>query len=173
MLRPSRDTYVSESNTEILKATIPDATSTRNSIYASSTENISRLLEGWMGSSSSNANNNNINISTATEEENQAPADHKENESFLSYENLSSIANWNNLTSESDNAAKQTVQDERPCLSFLEKWLLDEAPVHADELMEASAGFCCNVHLTVILQAKEHDAKTMADVNAVNGLLLP
>ena len=70
MLHASRDSYIAVSATEILKARNPDATSICSSSYASSTENISRLLEAWMRSSP-NANNISI-VAMDTVRENQA-----------------------------------------------------------------------------------------------------
>jgi len=139
MLHASRDSYITVSNMDILKARNLDAVSTCNSAYASSTENISRLLEGWMRSSPS-ANNTNV-IAMATVKENQA----KELEPFLSFENLGSIANWDKLNSESAPCeGKERLQNEQPPLSFLEKWLLDEAAGHVDEFMEVSTDCCSN-----------------------------
>lgn len=93
MLHASRDSYIAVSATEILKARNPDATSICSSSYASSTENISRLLEAWMRSSP-NANNISI-VAMDTVKENQA----KELESRLSFKNLGSIAFWDELNS--------------------------------------------------------------------------
>ncbi|XP_020276146.1 transcription factor MYB30-like isoform X1 [Asparagus officinalis] len=137
MLSPSKDAYISSSDTDILKPEIPEATSTtRSTTYASSTENISRLLEGWMRSSSPNANttiNNSSNIQM-TVKENEVRDNEKELESLILFENLSNTVNWDKLTTESDSEVK----NEQPPLFFLEKWLLDEASGHVDELVDVS-----------------------------------
>jgi len=145
----SRDNYIAVSGTDSLKARNQDATSICSSSYASSTENISRLLEGWMRSSP-NANNTNI-VAMATVKDNQA----KDLESLLSFENLGSIADWEKLNSESTpheilDEGKEKMQNEQPPMSFLEKWLLDEAAGHVDELMDVPADCCSNTAAMII-----------------------
>ncbi|XP_039132473.1 transcription factor MYB60-like [Dioscorea cayenensis subsp. rotundata] len=126
-----------------------------SSTYASSTENISRLLEGWMRTSSSSSSPK--HIAAATMDQNNminsgsyVPASHGVFESMLSFDNLSSIA-WEKSSAESaifngDSEGKERVESHNnPPLSMLEKWLLDEATGQAEEdLMELSGGDQCS-----------------------------
>ncbi|KAJ0985331.1 hypothetical protein J5N97_003687 [Dioscorea zingiberensis] len=121
-----------------------------SSAYASSTENISRLLEGWMRSSPK------LNTATTTTPEQNlinsnsyAPASHGVLESMLSFDNLSSIA-WEKSSAESaifngDSEGKERIESHNPPLSMLEKWLLDEAAGQVEEdIMEISGGDRCS-----------------------------
>ncbi|XP_077240126.1 transcription factor MYB60-like [Tasmannia lanceolata] len=119
------------------------------STYASSTENISRLLEGWMKTSPettlqtaqekqqllSNENNNIQSTQTKAEKESCDTISHEELEYLLSFENLNSIA-WEKSSSDSTPHGSQSTLTERlnsmtetkmrSPFSFLEKWLVDE-----------------------------------------------
>lgn len=146
-----------------------------SSTYASSTENISRLLEGWMRNSPNSnlkkssqerqhsSNDNGNAIASASINCNQPKAEqescdiisHEELESLLSFENLNSMA-WERSSSDSTQHGSQSTANERhdsmadiklrsenqPPLSFLEKWLLDEATTttsgQVDELINQS-----------------------------------
>ncbi|KAF8398079.1 hypothetical protein HHK36_017005 [Tetracentron sinense] len=152
----------------------------QSSTYASSTENISRLLEGWMRSSPKsttlkrdqenndiNLDNNDISgIGTAVaatslqcyaakaEQESCDFISHEEFESLLSIENLSSVA-WEKSSDSNPSGYQADFTDERlhfmserkhrlenqPPVSFIEKWLLDEAAGQVEEMMELSPIF--------------------------------
>nr|URY18934.1 MYB protein [Zanthoxylum bungeanum] len=135
-----------------------------SSSYASSTENISRLLEGWMRSSPKTNNNssstllrgNNESIENSVaattiykpKEEQEGGGDLISNEEFISI--LSFEQNLNNETStkgycthdSANNIAvmaterKQIKSDQNnnPPLTFLEKWLLEESTAQVEEI---------------------------------------
>ncbi|KAK1278869.1 Myb-related protein 306 [Acorus gramineus] len=131
-----------------------------SSTYASSTENISRLLEGWMRSSpkpilkTSQEKHTQLNIPSTTTTTNNlfdvssggGVISNEEIESLLSYDNMSGIA-WEKSSTDSTvfhgcqsmvEEVKPRVEDHhhhRP-LSLLEKWLLDESAGHGEEMME-------------------------------------
>ncbi|KAJ6806518.1 myb-related protein 306 isoform X1 [Iris pallida] len=134
------------------------------STYASSTENISRLLEGWMRSSRK-ANTSTTTTATCLRLQQQQsvnnapPLSQEELESLLSYEHLGGGTGWEKSSAESslhgralstvaddDYEAKprldhtqQLQQQQQPQpLSMLEKWLLDEATGQVEGLMELS-----------------------------------
>lgn len=131
----------------------------QSSTYASSTENISRLLEGWMRSSPKQI----INGTTKDDEKGGGDiVSHEEFDSMLSFENLNNNASaWDNKSTcdsipekcseasavsdkNNNNINKQKVENENssaPPLSFLEKWLLDENVGHVEEMMELSPMF--------------------------------
>ncbi|XP_077226436.1 transcription factor MYB60-like [Tasmannia lanceolata] len=129
------------------------------STYASSTENISRLLEGWMrnspkaGLKTGQENNNTQSTQTKAEQESCNIIAHDELESLLSFENLSSMS-WEKSSSDSlplesqltptdrlnSMAETKMRSDNNTPLTFLEKWLLDEATTgQVEELMSLSA----------------------------------
>ncbi|KAK1397364.1 transcription factor MYB60 [Heracleum sosnowskyi] len=171
--------------------------SNSNTVYASSTENISRLLEGWMRSSPTTKKMNNLDASASSssvhlygshdssrttifgftqkadehkEYCNQELISNEEFESILSLDNIntaaSNMANWDdqNYSDKADdpddddhdhdeveqnhgNLAKEVNDHDHmntnpppppPPLSFLEKWLLEEASTTAqvEDLME-------------------------------------
>ncbi|XP_050220811.1 transcription factor MYB60 [Mercurialis annua] len=116
--RSSLDLYPNPTTTSTTTTTTTTTVSATAAPYASSTENISRLLEGWMrsSSSSSKANNNSGNNSSSMattsviECYNKPKGDqngggdlisHEEFESILSFENLSNVA-WENNKSTCD-----------------------------------------------------------------------
>ncbi|GFZ09398.1 myb domain protein 96 [Actinidia rufa] len=131
-----------------------------SSTYASSTENISRLLEGWMRSSpkanlnSSNGIGNHLVQNRQTPEAEQEGGDNlgsnEEFESILSFDKCNNIA-WDKSSCDSalkgsPNASideKEHVIHERkqkldhdPPFSFLENWLLGESGGQVEEMME-------------------------------------
>lgn len=128
-----------------------------SSTYASSIENISGLLEGWMRSSPKPTTvklerqqepsiafaNNNCSSSS------NAHIPHEVLESLLSFENLGCIG-WDKSSSDSSvchgpqsaitdtDGAKQRSDSHQPPMSVLEKWLLDEATGQVECPMEMS-----------------------------------
>ncbi|XP_065851826.1 transcription factor MYB60 [Euphorbia lathyris] len=119
--------------------------------YASSTENISRLLQGWMRSSPPAKENKDGNsVATKAEEEDCCGGggggdliSHEELESILSFENLSNVA-WgkSNLKECENEEKKMKSESNNPPLSFLEKWLLDETGnCQVEESMQLSPIF--------------------------------
>ncbi|KAE8679012.1 Transcription factor MYB3 [Hibiscus syriacus] len=142
------------------------SSSSSSSSYASSTENISRLLQGWMRSSPK-VNCDNIGSSSST------PANcdlisHGDGqlETILSFENMNSVALMENSTSKATfqdgeklNPEKKTKaghlknlnnddndnDNDNPPLSFLEKWFLDESSAaqveDMNQMMELSSIF--------------------------------
>ncbi|KAL3841072.1 hypothetical protein ACJIZ3_025663 [Penstemon smallii] len=123
--------------------------SENSSVYASSAENISRLLEGWMRSSSPikldnnnmssvNANRDFGKISTECTNGNSGSfeyyrADQIENEFPISNE-LECILSFDH----SLNEQKLRMDNNNPPLSFLEKWMLDESASQVEGVMELS-----------------------------------
>ncbi|KAG1327636.1 Myb-related protein [Cocos nucifera] len=138
------------------------------STYASNTENIPGLLEGWMRSTSPKSTPDEHQQSTNIDgngnellQGSQAKGDQwscaviskEDHDSLLSFENLSNIV-WDKSSSSSvdsvlqgtqpapaDAEAKHGVADGRqqPPLSLLEKWLLDETSGQVDGLVELPA----------------------------------
>ncbi|KAL5719360.1 hypothetical protein ACHQM5_012149 [Ranunculus cassubicifolius] len=109
--------------------TNPDSLPTSSSTYASSTENISRLLEGWMKTSTSPKD---INLGKPVYGETQNGSfqcndcnhdedddDNEDLQSLLSFQNNMSSLCWDKF--------EEKMESHPPPLSFLEKWLLDEA----------------------------------------------
>ncbi|PKA50528.1 Myb-related protein 306 [Apostasia shenzhenica] len=107
-----------------------------SSTYASSTENISRLLEGWIKSSpipnlnpSHEMNGNNISYAFPQDcfiRENKAMTDlHGEINSLLGFD---------------DSESEMRMESLKPPMFFLEKWLLEESAGQAEEaFMDLSA----------------------------------
>ncbi|GMI65018.1 myb domain protein 60 [Hibiscus trionum] len=117
--------------------------------YASSTENISRLLQGWMRSSPKNTNDNNNN--RKAEEEGGDLIFREGFESILSFEHMNNVA-WDKVAVTTENYNKKQKSDvnsnsknNNPPLSFLEKWLLDESSAgqveDMNQMMELSSIF--------------------------------
>ncbi|KAJ1393245.1 SANT/Myb domain [Sesbania bispinosa] len=127
-----------------------------SSTYASSTENISRLLKGWMGSSpkpDTEHENNKVVVKSAS-----VPLQ-EEFDSILSFENLNNNAAWDksNCDSMTQNGSEVAADDkghemlERNRqksddnsalpLSYFEKWLLDENVCQVEEMIELSPMF--------------------------------
>nr|GLL36754.1 myb-related protein 306 [Ipomoea trifida] len=138
----------------------PQIATSSSSLYASSAENISRLLEGWMRASSSSSSSKGFTSNSRTnntshggdleEEEDQtrpegaATGGNDNNGVIPKEEYLDSILTFgslmNGMESEScsGNNNKQKVNegndsDNPPPLSFLEKWLLDESAAQVEE----------------------------------------
>uniref|UniRef100_K9LWM4 R2R3 MYB n=1 Tax=Iris fulva TaxID=92176 RepID=K9LWM4_9ASPA len=146
--------------------TLPRFAQAASSTYASSTENISRLLEGWTRSSrKANMTRTSTTTTTTTtclklqqlQSVNNAPLSQEELESLLSYENLGGGIGWEKSSAESSHhhgrtdlsrmagddddyyEAKPRLDTQQPPpLSMLEKWLLDEATGQVEGLMELS-----------------------------------
>ncbi|RWW74375.1 hypothetical protein BHE74_00017681 [Ensete ventricosum] len=109
-------------NTEAVKQEMkfpPSRFSQTPSIYASSTENISRLLEGWVRSS--------------------PKAAAKKKEFAITDNNNSSSSGSSNTLAQANAEAKQDAETSQPPLSLLEKWLFDEALGQADGFLELPA----------------------------------
>ncbi|URE35365.1 Myb-like DNA-binding domain containing protein [Musa troglodytarum] len=123
------------------------------SIYACSTGNISRLLEGWARSSQKNtqgklqeraiaddshSSNNDATAAASVGEKSRDAGDqgrgaamaHQDLETLLSFENMSG-GSWEKTAAGkapfADAEAKQGGENHQPPLSLLEKWLFDEA----------------------------------------------
>ncbi|KAL4355406.1 hypothetical protein GQ457_06G016310 [Hibiscus cannabinus] len=131
--------------------------STATTTYASNTENISRLLQGWMTSPPKTANNNNNNRKA---EQGGGELISRE----VEFENMNNVA-WdkstcettsNGVCEEDDDKVKvaenynekqkadvnTNSKNNNPPLSFLEKWLLDESCAgQVEEMMELSSIF--------------------------------
>ncbi|CAN0830174.1 Transcription factor MYB60 [Linum grandiflorum] len=158
--------FVPPTSTTTSTSTMPKlaASASTSSLYASSTENISRLLSVWMMKTSSSTttvgpseqnlnkkNNNNVDI-----------GNHDELESILSFENLNDDRSNNRIDDEAHDDEEDEGNEEEemkqktkvacassnlpppppPPLSFLEKWLLDESGgVQGEESMEISSIF--------------------------------
>lgn len=135
----------------------------RGSTYASSAENISRLLQGWMRSSPEESRRKigGENSTAAAKQQPKAEPDGgelvsgEEFDSILSFENLKNVNSWGKSTTSckneeesvgekqrSENAAATAVATTAPPLSFLEKWLFEEgAAGQVEEMMELSPVF--------------------------------
>ncbi|CAL9111423.1 Myb-like DNA-binding domain containing protein [Musa troglodytarum] len=124
------------------------------SIYACSTESISRLLEGWtrswpqqgklQGSAITDSNNNSSSNSSAIiEQKVQAEGDRGSFETMM-HEDLGSLLSFENMSGIAYAEATQGMGDDQPPLSFLEKWLFDEASAQVDGLMNLPADSCSN-----------------------------
>ncbi|ERM97221.1 hypothetical protein AMTR_s00119p00069270 [Amborella trichopoda] len=126
----------------------------QSSTYASSTENISRLLEGWMRSSPKaqkiEATNEQkpliFNIRATDSGKHNRVNDENGKSDMISHEDLESLLSFDStVLYESPQA---TISEElkdameisaQPPLSLLEKWLMDEATVQGEgELVEMS-----------------------------------
>ncbi|KAL4341395.1 hypothetical protein GQ457_08G013800 [Hibiscus cannabinus] len=95
--------------------------------YASSTENISRLLQGWMRSSPSTCGA--AKIQSEAENGGDDLISNEDFESILSVENMNNVA-WEKPNSGNDDKfpeMKQSGNKNNPPFSSLEKWLLDES----------------------------------------------
>ncbi|KAI3777549.1 hypothetical protein L1987_47349 [Smallanthus sonchifolius] len=128
---------------------LPDLPPSQNTTtYASSAENIARLLPNWMNSSKKSSQTTSESIETPRFQ--SSPSDGYENSlQFESNNNLIHNNQKKNLylnysysdVSQSVSAETSTVfqdeskpsmKDQMPPLSFLEKWLFDEATTQAD-----------------------------------------
>ncbi|KAM0947957.1 putative transcription factor MYB-HB-like family [Dioscorea sansibarensis] len=116
--------------------------------YASSTENISRLLEGWMRSPPKTSKHKNQEEQQDQDQEGeinvlqpyQAMADHEDQvvepvmSSFDIFQAQPLLVDHHHQ------------EDMKPPFSMIEKWLFDEATVQTDNLMELTAD-CCSQSL--------------------------
>ncbi|KAL8493462.1 hypothetical protein ACS0TY_024611 [Phlomoides rotata] len=117
-----------------------------SSLYASSAENISRLLEGWMRSSSPLQPHYAEFGKTPGEIQCYAPhkieggIDHDlENMLTFDHQGLTSIGNCEKSSSDSGSSGlidHEKMENINPPLSFLEKWLLDESAGQVEGVME-------------------------------------
>ncbi|KAM1523773.1 hypothetical protein ACFX10_008443 [Malus domestica] len=88
-----------------------------SSTYASSTENISRLLEGWMRSSPT-PKTSSLKYNAASDDDQEKPSgtstgnlvSNEEFESILSYENLNNVASWDMCTCDSSTYSNKVSQ---------------------------------------------------------------
>ncbi|WOK96759.1 transcription factor MYB30-like [Canna indica] len=109
-----------------------------SSTYASSTENISRLLEGWTRSSqrANPSPDQGIKCQAKVDEEScQLVPNDELIKSLIPYEDhSSSIIAWEEESSEATFFGKQQrlENNQHPPLAMLENWLLDEAPGQVD-----------------------------------------
>ncbi|KAE8721377.1 MYB308 protein [Hibiscus syriacus] len=133
---------------------LSQSSSTSSSSYASSTENISRLLQGWMRSSPKVNGDSIRSSSSATANCDLISHGDGQLESILSFENMNNVALMENSTSkgtfqDSGNGERLNPEkkpkaghlknlnnnddddndndNDNPPLSFLEKWFLDES----------------------------------------------
>ncbi|CDP12647.1 unnamed protein product [Coffea canephora] len=104
-------------------------------VYASSAENISRLLEGWMKSS---PRSNNITNSPTGGDKTRATGD-----SVASISGSETSGNEEKIIMSSDHHAHEQKPklENNPPLSFLENWLLDEAAAQVEGVMEIPSIF--------------------------------
>ncbi|XP_038903298.1 transcription factor MYB60-like [Benincasa hispida] len=153
-----------QSNDKVAIAESPSLAGNRATTYASSAENISRLLQGWMRSSPEESRRKiggENSIATATQQQPKVEPDGselvsgEEFDSILSFENLKSVNSWGKSSSSykdkeenvgekqrSENAAATAANATAPPLSFLEKWLFEEgAAGQVEEMMELSPVF--------------------------------
>ncbi|XP_020253583.1 myb-related protein 306 isoform X2 [Asparagus officinalis] len=107
-----------------------------SSTYASSTENISKLLEGWMRSSSKTTT-----IKPEQQDHHQRSiafnTNNEELQSLVSIENFGCIG-WEKSSADSEEMSKERSERQQAPISLLEKWLLDEAAGQVEGLMELS-----------------------------------
>ncbi|XP_022152039.1 myb-related protein 306-like [Momordica charantia] len=135
----------------------PSLAGNRGATYASSAENISRLLQGWMRTSAVESRRKigpggeNSAAGAATQQPKTEPdggelISGEEFDSILSFENLKNVNSWGKSPENvgekqrSESAAAATAV--APPLSFLEKWLFEEgAAGQVEEMMELSPVF--------------------------------
>ncbi|XP_052172888.1 transcription factor MYB60-like isoform X1 [Diospyros lotus] len=155
--------FVSKSITTDKATTTSDATINLNQLasssYASSTENISRLLQDWMRTSPTKNNGASSNAPVEEKAEQDGcsrlggvggggggggGSNNEEFESVLSFDNLnSSSMGWDKSSCDSTlkdcqcaaNERKQRSENDQPFL-FLENWLLGESSGQVQEIME-------------------------------------
>lgn len=135
----------------------------RASTYASSAENISRLLQGWMRSSPEESRRKIGKENSAAAQQQQPKVEPdggelvsgEEFDSILSFGNLKNVNSWGKSSTNyndeeenvrekqrSENATGTAVAAAGPPLSFLEKWLFEEgAAGQVEEMMELSPVF--------------------------------
>ncbi|KAG7017608.1 Myb-related protein, partial [Cucurbita argyrosperma subsp. argyrosperma] len=129
----------------------PPLAGNRASTYASSAENISRLLQGWMRSSPEESRRRigGENSGTAAQEQPKEELNGGELVSGEEFDSILSFENWKNVSFCEDkeehvgekqrfeNAGAMAVAATAPPLSFLEKWLFEEgATGQVEEMME-------------------------------------
>ena len=103
--------------------------SSSSTCYASSTENISRLLESWMKCSpTSRANLDNNDNNSNNNNNNDTNHNGSYTESIFSFRNLIN-------KKVADTIIEEDEEENNPPLTFLEKWLLDESTMSGDEVL--------------------------------------
>ncbi|KAK1433734.1 hypothetical protein QVD17_10649 [Tagetes erecta] len=138
-------------------------TTTTTSTYASSAENIARLLPNWMNSSKKSSQTSSESVETTQTQSSlinhqfQSPLiDGYENNNNLIHNNQNNMSYYSNYsnsdvsqsvspeTSVFQDESKPNMEDQMPPLSFLEKWLFDDPSGQGDLMnmsMEESDGF--------------------------------
>ncbi|WMV52539.1 hypothetical protein MTR67_045924 [Solanum verrucosum] len=109
--------------------------SSSSSLYASSTENISRLLEGWMRSSPNPSRRNNIDHDEMLHE---AQKNQDQDGGVSNHDDVVTIPNEKssyNINCESSEVVTHEKASPPP-FTYLEKWLLEENGGQVEELME-------------------------------------
>ncbi|CAA7389100.1 unnamed protein product [Spirodela intermedia] len=135
--------------------------------YASSAENISRLLEGWIrpspkasgkpmheGECNRSRNHGPVPLGGLQGGEDQGSCSilsQEDLDSLLSIENVAwdeSSTDYRHCGAHRENLVqaemKQRLESQRPPLSLLEGWLLDETSVQEDDLTDTSPSVCIN-----------------------------
>lgn len=120
--------------------------SSSSSLYASSTENISRLLEGWMRSSPNPSRRNNNDIDHDDEMLHEAQKNDQDQEIVKSCEKswinqdggiiIPKEKSSNYANCESSGVVAHEIKTSPPPFTYLEKWLLEENGGQVEELME-------------------------------------
>ncbi|RRT35803.1 hypothetical protein B296_00048310, partial [Ensete ventricosum] len=137
------------------------------SVYACSTGNISRLLEGWGQKNTqgklqeraipddSHSSNNDATAAASIRDKSRAAGDQGRS-TAMTHEDLGTLPPFENVSGGSwektaagkagfgDAEAKQGGENHQPPLSLLEKWLFDEASGHVDEMMDLPVD-CCSL----------------------------
>ncbi|KAL8250481.1 hypothetical protein R6Q59_034174 [Mikania micrantha] len=135
---------------------LPEPSSHRTTTYASSAENIARLLPNWMNSSKKASQTSSESMET-TQTQSSLISQQFQSPPSEGYENTLHLGSSNNLihsnqmnnyysnysnsdvsqsvspeTSVFQDEGKPNIEDQMPPLSFLEKWLLDDATTQGD-----------------------------------------
>lgn len=117
-----------------------NSSNSSSSLYASSTENISRLLEGWMRSSPNPSRRNNIDHDHDHDEMlHEAQKNDQDQELIVKSCEKSWIQDGGMPKEKSTCDSSGFVAQEKtspPPFTYLEKWLLDENGGQVEELME-------------------------------------
>lgn len=141
---PNSDNYSTNNYDHHQFSKLLNSSNSSSSLYASSTENISRLLEGWMRSSPNpSRRNNSIDHDDEMLHEAQKSDQNQDQEIVKSCEKSwinqdggiipKEKSSYTNCESSGDVAHEKTSP---PPFTFLEKWLLDENAAQVEELME-------------------------------------
>ncbi|GMH22964.1 hypothetical protein Nepgr_024807 [Nepenthes gracilis] len=127
---------------QISSSTITNTSAPRPSTYASSTENISRLLQGWMRSTRSHGDDH----AFSNEEEFNSSNDLPFNDACSNDGMNTNADHAGDYNCDDSNERKIMLRDSNdsssnPPLTFLEKWLLDETSAQIEETMALSHMF--------------------------------